>query len=143
MTMMATILEINIPAERHRAVETVGREVVLIRDNKVIGEGYVSTMSGGVVTVEMRDDRAKALVEDSEMVKLWGEKFPEKKFKYSLFHFCSYAGNYLGENEEQYSLKNFDDIRVVDKFNLRYRMVPSTFKDVEGYGAVSSEIDCY
>jgi hypothetical protein len=141
MTMMVTILEIDVPREIFRAVETVGREVLLIRDNKVIGEGYTSTMRDGVLAVQMRDDLAKVLVEDSKMVKLWAESFPDKKFKYSMFHFCSFTGNYLGENEEEYTLKNFDDVRIVDKSNLYYGMVPSTFKDVEGYRAVHKEYE--
>lgn len=141
MNMQVTILTIDVPNEMYRAVENVGREVVLIRNNEVIGEGYSSVSGGGIVGIEMRDDAAKALIADCAMVKLWEEKFPEKKFKYSLFHFSQYTGEYLGENEDEYTVDALMDVRVVDKFNLRYGMVPSAFKDVVGYHAAMKECE--
>ncbi|MET0979787.1 MAG: hypothetical protein ABWX90_00860 [Candidatus Saccharimonadales bacterium] len=141
MNMQVTILTIDVPNEMYRAVDNTGREVVLIRNNEIIGEGYTQTSRGGAVAVEMRDDAAKALVANSAMVKLWEEKFPEKKFKYSLFHFSQYTGEYLGENEDEYTVEALMDVRIVDKFNLRYGMVPSAFKEVAGYHAARKECE--
>jgi hypothetical protein len=87
----------------------------------------------------MRDDATKALVADSAMVKMWEKNYPEKKFKYSLFHFSQYTGEYLGENEDEYTPDVLMDVRIVDKFNLRYGMVPSTFKELAGYHAAWKE----
>jgi hypothetical protein len=122
----------------YRAVENVGREVWLIKDNKIVGEGYSGAMREGEVSIEMRDDRAKALVENSDQVKAWGESHPEKKYKWSLFRFLTVTGTYVGEGES--FCEELDDILVVDKFNLRYGMVPDTFKDTEGYRSVSSDV---
>jgi hypothetical protein len=118
------------------AVENVGREVFLIRDNKVVGEGYSQTSAHGMISIEMRDDRAKAIVEDSSQVKAFGEAFPEKKYKWSFFRFYKFDGSYAdnADDGDRY-FPGLTDIRVVDKLYLGYGMVPDTFTDVEGYRA--------
>lgn len=139
MNMQVTILTLDILSEIHRAVENAGRELVLIRNNEIIGEAYGSASRDGVIAVEMRDDAAKALVADSALVKMWEESFPEKKFKYATFHFSMLTGEYIGENEEEYTPDALMDVCIVDKFNLRFGMVPSTFKEVAGYNAIEHE----
>jgi hypothetical protein len=120
------------------AVETVGREVVLIKDNKIIGEGYSAATAGYTVSIEMRDDRAKALVDDSIQVKEWKKHAPGKEYRYSLFHFSQFNGCYLGDNDEFY--EPLENVFVVDKRNLSYGFVPNSFKNVEGYRSVIREI---
>lgn len=122
------------------AVENVGREVVLIRDNKVIGEGYSVTKAGGIVSIEMRDDAAKALIENSMQVKVLAESFPEKKYKWAYFRFFGFDGSYADSEDDRYHAE-FENVRVVDKFNLRYGIVPDSFKDVEGCGAIHNRDD--
>lgn len=138
MNMQVTILTLDIPNEIYKAAKC-GSEVLLILNNEVIGEGKAVTERDGVIAIEMRDDAAQALVADSAMVKMWAEKFPEKKFKYSLFHFSAYTGEYLGENEDEYTPEALMDVRVVDKSDLRYGMVPSSFKELPGYHAAMKE----
>lgn len=125
----------------HLAVKDVGRDVVLIKDNKIVGEGRSVTIRDGEVSIEMTDDRAKALVENSVQVKTWAESHPDKKYKWSYFRFLTVTGTYVGEGE--LFCEELDDIMVVDKFNLRYGMVPDTFKDVEEYRGVNKGFENY
>lgn len=124
------------------AIESVGREVLLIRDKRIIGEGYSRSSADGTIAIEMLDERAKALIADSLAVKLWGTSFPEKKFKYSTFKFCQFTGEYIDmSHHDPYMLcPTLSDVRVVDKMGLHYGIVPDTFKDVEGYNAIHAEI---
>lgn len=125
------------------AVEKVGIAVVLIADNKIVGEGYVTSMADGMVSVEMRDDPAKALIADSTQVKLWAQSFEEKKFKYSTFKFCMFTGNYLDMSHSDPDMKcdGLQNVRVVDKNNLSYGIVPESFRTVEGYRSLFIEIE--
>lgn len=124
------------------AIENVGREVLLIRDKRIIGEGYSVSSSSGTISIEMRDERAKALISDSLAVKLWGERFPEKKFKYATFKFCQFTGAYLDASyyDPDMLCPTLSGVRVVDKMGLHYGIVPDAFKDVEGYNAIHAEI---
>lgn len=117
------------------AVEKVGVEVVLIADNKIVGIGYCISMADGVVSIEMRDEPAKALIADSTQVKLWTQSFEEKKFKYSTFKFCMFTGNYLDMSHADPDMKcdGLKNVRVVNKANLRYGAVPESFRDAESY----------
>lgn len=123
----------------YRAVENVGREVLLIKDNKVVGEGFAAAMADGIVSIEMRDDRAKTLVENSTQVQAWVSSFPDKKYKWASFKFCSFTGTYLDTDEV--FCEALEHIQVVDKFSLRYGMVPDSFKDTEGYRAAQQELN--
>lgn len=117
------------------AVENVGVPVLLIRDNQIIGEGYSQTSAHGMISIEMRDDRAKALIENTPQVKMWEQKFPEKKFKWSMYKFCRFTGQYLDMSQDDPDMlcKELEGVRVVDKQKFRYGMVPDSFKDVPGY----------
>lgn len=119
------------------AIQSVGREVLLVKNNKIVGEGYAISSADYIVGVEMRDDRAKALVADSEQVKAWAKHYPDKAFKYSSFHFSELTGVYTDWDDGRgYYCAALDEVRVVDKRNLGYGMVPDSFKDTEGYREV-------
>jgi len=119
------------------AVENVGRDVLLVRDNKVIGEGRTQTSDCTVVSVEMVDDRAKALVDSSPMVQVLAVHSPDRKYRWALFHFHAFTGRYadLPEDGDLY-FADLENVRVVDKLNFEYGLVPDSFKEVEGYRAV-------
>lgn len=117
------------------AVESTGSEVWLVKDNKIIGEGWVGASSSLICSVEMRDDRAKELVKNSNIVQMWlkGTR-PEKAFKWSLFKFAMWSGRYVDTPEDDdWYVKELEGVRVVDKRRLAYGMVPDDFKDCEGY----------
>jgi len=142
MTMQVTVLTIDTASlDRYQAVPRVGEDVVLVKDNQIIGEGWAGASAHGVVSIEMRDDRAKALIADSLHVKLWEKSFPEKKFKYSTFKFCQYTGQYLDMSDQDADMlcPALEGVYAVDKFNLRYGMVPKFFETMEEYHAVSKE----
>ena len=119
----------------HYAVENVGREVLLIRDNQIIGEGYSQTSAHGMISIEMRDERAKALIENSRQVQLWGEKWPDKKYKWSMYKFCKFTGQYLDMSQDDPDMlcAELEGVRVVDKQDFERGFVPDSFKDVPGY----------
>lgn len=117
----------------HYAVESVGKDVLLVKDNKVIGKGRGAASRDYTVSINMVDDRAKALVDASEQVKAWSEGFFDKRYRYSFFHFSQFSGEYVGDNDEFY--EPLRDVRVVEERAFAYGMVPDTFKAVEGYGS--------
>lgn len=122
-------------SQHYYAIEKVGREVLLVRDNKIIGEGYSQTSAHGMISIEMRDERAKALIANSRQIKIWEEKFPEKKYKWSMYKFCQFTGQYLDMSADDPDMlcTELEGVRVVDKRDFHYGFVPDSFKDVEGY----------
>lgn len=122
---------------QHLAVESVGMEVLLVKDTKIVGEGFAHVLNGstGTVSIEMRDANARQLVENSDQVKAWSNDFPEKKYKYSLFRFYAISGVYTGMDTGDTCCPELNDVRIVDKLKLRYGMVPDDFNNVEGYRA--------
>ena len=119
------------------AVDGVGKKLYLIKDNKIVGEGYAAASAEYIVSVEMRDERAKELVRDSTLVKGWEQtQFAEKAFKWALFHFAEASGRYVDEwHRPDCYHEPLKDVRVVDAFKFDYGWVPQDFKDVEGFGA--------
>lgn len=110
------------------AVNDVGREVWLIKDNRIVGEGRTAVLNDGIISVQMCDDRAKALVANSASVLAFAEFGPEKQYRWSYFQFCRFTGAYLDDDER--FCETLEDVRVVDKFNLRFGIVPDSFKEV-------------
>lgn len=124
------------------AVDGVGKKLYLIKGNKIIGEGYAAASVDYIVSVEMRDERAKELVRDSSLVKGWEQtEFAEKKFKWALFHFYEASGTYADESYRPDCYHEaLKDVRVVDAFKFEHGWVPADFKDVEGFGAAIKRI---
>jgi hypothetical protein len=142
--MQVTVLTVDMPEpERFEAVPRVGQDVLLVRDNKIIGEGWAGGSAYGMVSIEMRDERAKALIENSRQVQMWGKSFPEKKFKYSTFKFWQGTGEYVDMSDEDADMKceELVGVRVVDKHNFEYGMVPKFFESVEGYRGFFNKIE--
>lgn len=121
----------NSPFKLYQAVRNTGR-LSLIKDNKVVGEAKVCIRRGDEwVGIEMVSAEAIDLVKEHSTYKLLG--------KHSFWRFSPITGHFLGcnfpndENEDADGLSVLGDVRVVDADNLKYGLVPDTFKDVEGY----------
>lgn len=125
------------------AVENVGVPVLLIRDNQIIGEGFSQTSAYGMISIEMRDERAIKLIENAPQVKLWEEKFPEKKYKWSMYKFCRLTGQYIDMSQDDAAMlcPELEGVRVVDKQKFEYGMVPDSFKDVPGYRGFFNKLE--
>ena len=113
------------------AVPSTG-DVLIIRDSKVIGKGKVAYRRGddycGIKITE--GDLIKEL-ENTEAVKTLG-------IYNCSFRYFPISGIYCGD--EFFDTFDHEDIldntMIVDEFNLKFRMVPEWFSEVEGYGKV-------
>lgn len=127
----------------HNAIESVGRDSLLIQNNKVIGKVKVVTMVGMICGAMMKDDACKELVKETAQIKIWSESKNEIMAKdpcrFAYFHFNSISGEYIGDYVEQNKYrekqKALEDCFIVDKFNFEYGWCPSTFSTVEGFGS--------
>lgn len=121
------------------AIDGVGKEVLIIRDNVVIGEGRCGGMRGNeFASISLIGDAQKMIPTDHELVKMLG-------YKHATIRYCPISGHFIGMGcllEEHESLDHvFEDTMVVDKFNFRWGMVPDHFMTVAGYRAAITEDD--
>ena len=111
------------------ACDGVGKKVLIIRGNKVIGEGKSQTSRDGCVSITLEDDRAKLLV-PIELLEGIG-------YKYCFLHYSMISGVFLGlfEDDTEFDLINeqLSDTAIVDEDRLQYGMVPEHFKTLTGY----------
>lgn len=101
-------------------------EIYLVKDNKIISTAKWAFTKDGMVSVYFTDD---SIV--SKYVKnLDGTEPRHAYFTYSIYDgfFITSMFDHVEEIDDF-----FADTRIVDSFNLRWGMVPDTFKDVEGY----------
>lgn len=114
------------------AVDGVGKTVLIIKDNKVVGKGVSQTSFDGMVGITISDDAGKDFFKDDYAVKTLGWRF-------TFFHYYESTGNaafsYTDEPEDR--LKG---TRIIDEFNLRWGMVPESFKSVNGYRSCESKM---
>lgn len=126
----------------HNAIETVGKETLLIKDNKIIGKVHIVTMSGIVCGARMDDEACKDLVKDTAQLKIWSgsrnEQVAKQPYRYAYFHFNVVTGEYIGDYITQNQLREKEEALegcfIVDKFNFDYGWCSSTFSTVEGFG---------
>jgi hypothetical protein len=120
------------------AVETVGREVLLIKDNKIIGEGRGVASYDYIISIQMIDERAKALIKDSPAVKGWAEYGEEKMYRWSTFRFNMFDGSYIDDDDRYF--EPLENVRVVDKHYFELGICPKSFKEAEGFRKIINEI---
>ena len=119
------------------AVEGVGKDILFIKDNKVVGKGKSQVAYGdewvGVSYLEGEFLEKFQLTEHVKVMSL----------KHTYLRFCPFLGVFIGDEEKLGSdvVDIFEDVRVVDEFNFRWGMVPDTFKDVPGYRSAPTEYE--
>lgn len=126
----------------YRAVDGVSKDVLVVnKECKVIARGTSIAMRGNdFVSIRLiKEDFDKLLGGLSDM---------SKSVMHSIGHLrcCPISGMFiqptldLGDEENEIMENIFNDTYVVSEFDLRFRMVPDFFKEVDGYGAgLSSE----
>lgn len=125
----------------HSAIENVGRSTLIIKGDKVIGKTVVSGMRGNqvaMITLSEADYNkfVKPLLQSD--ADEWRRPCGVAEHKLVSFRFLPWSGGFIecniGANPSGGAVDEwFDDVRIVDEFNLGYGMVPDLFKDVEGY----------
>lgn len=110
---------------QNKAFNGGNNDIYLVKDNKIIGNAKWAGIKDGVVSVYFKDESIVS-------------KFSTHTGTYSqyvFFYYSIYTGDFISSNVEDIKEVNefFDDTRIVDAFNLRWGMVPDSFKDVEGY----------
>ena len=113
------------------AVENVGRDVLIIRNNQVIGKGMSQIMRGlDFVSITLVDDDAKKLIPIERISDVIG-------YRHTYLHYDPISGMFLeiyGNDPEWEDVNDqLEDTLVVDEFNFRWGLCPNTFKDVPGY----------
>ena len=126
----------------YRAVDGVGKDILIVdKECKIVARATSIGMRGNdFVSIRLiKEDFEKLLSGLSDM---------SKSLMHSIGHLrcCPISGMFiqptldLGDKENEIMENIFADTYAVGEFELRYRMVPDFFKNVEGYGAgLSSE----
>lgn len=112
------------------AVESVGDEVYLVKDKKIIGIGRAVSGCGYHVNVHMTDERAQEYLKDHRYVQILG-------FRWAFFRYECIAGLFVGGNfsdETDEDRRLLEDTRIVTCRLLDYGIAKG-FEDVEGYGS--------
>lgn len=115
------------------AIDGVGKNVVVVKDDKVIAKGRSVAMRGlEYVSIQLSDEDFEkffAAMDDST-----------KSVLKSIGHIrvAPVTGGFLAlsldlEEDHKDIADQFENTNVVDHFNLTYGMVPDFFKNVEGY----------
>lgn len=116
----------------YTAVGAAGREVLIIRDNKVIGKGMSQLSRNYSAFITLEDSAARGLIPKDRI-------FDEIGYRHTYLRYCSMTGVFLsvyeGDPEWDDINDSLKDTRIVDSFNFQWGMVPDSFKDVVGYGS--------
>ena len=112
------------------AVEGVGKKVLIILNDEIIGKGTTQIARGDeYVGVRFEEGKVLDMIKDLETVKVL-------TLRHSYFRYLPYTGAFWGPptvDEDD----RIDDILsptfIVDEFNLGYGIVPDHFSKVEGY----------
>jgi hypothetical protein len=108
-----------------QAVPNVGKTVLIIKDNTVVGEGMVSALADGQAAITISSAEAKEFFKDDEAVATFGWE--------SLFFYWQQTGYPAHQPLEP--INRYKGTRIVDRFNFDWGMVPDSFLDVPGYRA--------
>ena len=119
------------------AVENVGRDVLIIRNNQVIGKGMSQIMRGlDFVSITLVDDDAKKLIPIERISDAIGYRHTYLRYEPISGMFLEIYGN---DPEWEDINDQLEDTLVVDEFNFRWGLCPDTFKDVPGYRSAMIE----
>jgi hypothetical protein len=114
----------------HSAVSGTGKTVLVVRGLEIIGKGQTAIARGTeYVGVRLTEGKIMEEAKDLGIVKAVG--FQDSYFRFSPTT-GGFASWFYGDSEED-TLKFFEELRIVDEFNLRFGLVPDEFKDVPGY----------
>ncbi len=98
--------------------------IILVKDNKVVAKMKPWSIRDGVISVVFEGDARDHI------------NIPVKNREYYVIRYSTYTGEYLDDNfieDDEEMLDYFENTRVCNEFELRWGMVPDSFKDVEGY----------
>jgi hypothetical protein len=112
----------------HAAVQSVGRDVLVIKHNKIIGKGRVEMQRDSVINVKFIEGEILDMIQNLELVKSIG-------IRYSYFKFLSFTGTYF-DTDDCTGVGGEDilsDVVIVDEFNFNFGLVPAHFSKVPGY----------
>lgn len=118
-----------------RAIESLGGEVVILKEDKIVGIGRVmSSFDGEFVGVELTEGAILGMVENLGVVQTLG--LDGLAFRYSPV-----TGAYLGTGfwDDEDSDAVLGTTFAVGRFNLSHGIVPDHFKNVEGYRSAVQE----
>lgn len=119
------------------ACENVGKDVLVIKDNKVIGKGRSVTMRGDEwVGIVFKEGEVLELIKDFESFKAFGAK--HASFRYLPNSGLFFDGAFEEESEKAWEV--LGQTMIVDEFNFGWGIAPDHFKQVEGFAARRDEV---
>jgi hypothetical protein len=118
------------------AVENVGKNVLIIKDNKVIGKGSSQIMRGDEwVGIRFTEGEVLELVKDFAGVKAIG-------LKHNYFKYLPNSGLFWAaafDEDEEKAWEVLGQTMVIDEFNFSFGIAPDHFKQVEGFNHKMAE----
>lgn len=115
----------------YAAADRCGNDVLIIRDNQIVGKAKSVLQRGDLfVGIELLDDAAKSLIDITKNADLQSLGYRHIYIKYDPI-----TGNFLPDENFKEVREAMKDTMIVDEFNFRWGMVPEKFRDVPGYRA--------
>lgn len=118
------------------AVENVGKDVLVVKDNKVIGKGRSLIMHGDDwIGIRFTEGEVLEMVKNFESVKSLG-------LKHNYFRYFPTSGLFWGPafaEDDEITWTVLGQTMVIDEFNFRFGICPDHFKQVEGYASTLAE----
>jgi hypothetical protein len=108
-----------------KAVEGAGKDVLIIKDNQIVGKGVTRTSSDGCVGVCVVDDSGRNYFKYDVQAQTQG-------WEDALFHYFESDGMSSTSGGDESSDRCMGT-RIVDEFRLQWGLVPDSFEMVKGF----------
>jgi hypothetical protein len=114
------------------AVEGVGKTVLVVKGDQVIGKGRVVAARGNEwVSVELIEGEVIELTKELSGVKELGSRW-------ATFRYLPLTGSYFSctiQDDNDAAEDILGETAIVDEFNFRYGLSPERFSKVPGYAS--------
>jgi hypothetical protein len=106
----------------------IGENLLIIQNDKIVGSASVACSIGGVCGIRITDGEIAEALQQTEAVRMLG-------LRYCFFRYDVHTGEYRGgEFSDATDHANvLNNTRAVTEFDLKWGMVPESFKNTEGY----------
>lgn len=121
------------------AIESVGRDALLIKNNEVLGTVWVGASCNYTASIHMTEELYAKYIKPLVAREIGPCVLPEHKlvcFRFGMFSGVFYESNFE-EGSDKIAVEAWmADTRIVDKHYFELGIVPKAFANVPGFGAV-------
>lgn len=111
----------------------MGGDILIIKDNKIIGKGKIITSDGEIASIRLIDEGSQSLIPKKYID---GVGF---KMLYLRCHYTTGVAFGLNFITDEEFIKSLENVRVVEEELFYHGCVPESFKDVGGYDKHTKE----